>query len=239
MKRWSCNLTQRFGRRIGIAAQLATAHHLKSGSRGEALDCIRAHLLLKELIMQSPVCVRKVPGTMMPFVFGFMVSMSIIWLSYCTTITAASTAAPNASKGLHNAIGTCPRVVWQGTAEFDCPNDIDGKKSPISFSVPLPPMTEHQELLAACSGSVRIDVTFQRRECEQESSILKEAIHVVLWPIGSGESDNLAPLAPDTCNSEVPEGLTGTIVRDSDPSTLLVAVGVATTRISCCQSCRP
>ena len=188
--------------------------------------------------MQSPVCVRTVPVIMMSIALGCLVSMSIVLISNDTMVTAASTAAPNPSEGLPFAIDTCP-FAWQGTAEFECPNDIDGKKSPISFSVPLPPMTEHQELLAACSGSIRIDVTFQRRDCELESSILKEDIHVVLWPIGSGEADNLAPLSSETCHSEFPEGLAGTIVRDSDPSALLVAVGVATTRISCCQSCRP
>lgn len=238
MKRCCGNLTQRFGRRNGLAAKPATKHCFKSGSCGEARACIRAHPSLKESIVPSPMCIRTVPVRMIPITFAYFVGVSLIWLSSHTVAAATSTAALHPSKGSHVVMGTCPPV-WQGTATFDCPSDIDGKKSPISFAVPLPPKTEHHNLLKACNGSVRIDVAFQRRDCELESSILKEAIHVVLWPVGTGESDTLAPLEPDTCSSELPELLAGTVVRDSDPSVPLVAAGIATTRISCCQSCSP
>lgn len=238
MKRCCGNLTQRFGRRNGLAAKPAAKHCFKSGSCGEARACIRAHPSLKESIVPSPMCIRTVPVRMIPITFAYFVGVSLIWLSSHTVAAATSTAALHPSKGSHVVMGTCPPV-WQGTATFDCPSDIDGKKSPISFAVPLPPKTEHHNLLKACNGSVRIDVAFQRRDCELESSILKEAILVVLWPVGTGESDTLAPLEPDTCSSELPELLAGTVVRDSDPSVPLVAAGIATTRISCCQSCSP
>jgi len=134
----------------------------------------------------------------------------------------------------------CPPV-WQGTAEYECSTyGIDGKKTPISFAVPLPPSTERAALLEACGGGVRISATFRPHHCLRENSPLLKGSLAVMLRLGDGlDPGDGAELSPTDCHSVMPDNLVGSAVNPQAPYAPIPAFGIVTTQIRCCQSCSP
>lgn len=129
--------------------------------------------------------------------------------------------------------------VWQASESLECPTSgIDGKKTPISFAVPLPTAPDLEDLIATCGGSVRMDVSFQRWNCSQSGLPLpKLDTHVEVRLPGNVDGGGDLAVPTGTCMAAIPPSLIGFLITSD--GTALVPSGIATTRISCCDGCGP
>lgn len=128
--------------------------------------------------------------------------------------------------------------LWSASDDLACPDGgIDGKKTPISFAVPLPDPVLGAQLVAACGGAVRLAVTFRPRDCGS-GALAKSTVGVwVRRPSGidSGVSE---PNLNGTCFTDLPPELVGVPVAPA-PGTAIPATGEVTVRLTCCAGCAP
>lgn len=151
-----------------------------------------------------------------------------------------STFASGPDRVIASAVDICPPV-WQGSAEYECSvNGIDGKKTPISFAVPLPPSIEHAALLEACGGGVRISATFRPRYCSLDNApLLKGSLAVVLRSAEGVQPGDETELSPNDCHSVIPDSLVGSAFNLQAPYAPVPAFGIVTTQLRCCHACSP
>lgn len=128
--------------------------------------------------------------------------------------------------------------LWLGSDDIDCPDGgIDGKKTPISFAVPLPDPALGAQLVAACGGAVRLAVTFRPRDCGS-GALAKSTVDVWVRRPSDIDSGVPEPNLNDSCLTVLPPALVG-VPMAASPGQSIPAVGEVTVRLSCCAGCAP
>lgn len=162
-------------------------------------------------------------------------ALSAPWAVVRTSPAAAAAASAPAPAAADGALACAP--LWQASDDIACPDGgIDGKKTPISFAVPLPDPTLRAQLVAACGGAVRLAVSFRPRECGT-GALAKSSVGVWVRRPSEIDSGVAEPNLNDSCLSELPSELVGVPIGSSGTS--IPAVGEVTVRLSCCAGCAP
>mgnify|MGYP001200801539 CR=1 FL=1 len=167
-----------------------------------------------------------------PFVGAATLALAFVWHVH----TAAAAPRPLDRDALP-ATAMCG-ALWASSELLPCPSDgIDGKKTPISFAVPLPDPELAASLALACGGPVRVAVTFRPLICDGGGGAFSKA-PVEVWVRRSDDTDIgvSQPNLNGVCLDDLPAALVGVPLTPSGGESV-PAFGEVSVRVTCCVGC--